>query len=310
MTRGRESAKSDINQLIRDAGYSEVGGTGDKTKREYHDEARMEGAKTFHQVSYDTPFKNSKTEYNNKRILTDVDRYIRAEYKCYSIRDITPQMVADYLADKIPTVQSSTYFRCICPAINNLESMLNRVGVQADFQKELKAAKAEAAKECEPPDRSSRNYGEMAESIIDNIRDPVAQFCCHLQLEYGLRANESYKIHLVPDKADCIEVHQKGGNRTIKAISPQDYGRLVELSGGKTDFYCSTYSKQQYQFAAACERAGVECNGTHGLRATYACKSYDSHIADGCTEAEAKAYVSAELGHERLEIVDEYLRGR
>lgn len=307
MTRGRSSAKADVNQLIRDAGYNEIGE--EKTKREYHDEARMDGAKNFHDVSYNTPFKNSKTMDNNKTIIKNINQFIRTEYKCYSIRDITPQMVADYLADKIPTVQSSTFFRCICPAVNNLESMLNRVGVKADFQTELKAAKAEAAKECEPPDKSSRNYGDMAESIIAEIRDPVAQFCCHLQLEYGLRVNESYKIHLI-DQPNCIEVHQKGGNRTIKAISPQDYGRLVELSGGKTDFYCSNYQKQQYQFATACERAGVECNGTHGLRATYACRSYDSHIADGCTDAEAKAYVSAELGHERLEIVDEYLRGR
>lgn len=307
MARGRMSAPKDIDKLINDADYNDIGG--DRTKHEYHAAAREAGAKSFHDVAYDTPFKHSKTLSNNKQILIDVNHFIRQEFGCKTIREITPQMIGAYLQHKIDSgVKSSTFFRTISPAANNLEAMLNRIGVAADFQSVIKDAKAIAAEKCEKPDMSSRNYGDNAERVIEAIKDDTARFCCHLQLTYGLRANESYKIHLVPGRENCIEVHQKGGARTIKDISPEDYQRLVSLSGGRDNYYISDYQTVRRAWGDACDRMGAADNGLHGLRATYAHRSYDAHIARGLSAAEAKAEVSQELGHTRLEIVDTYLR--
>lgn len=307
MARGRMSAPKDIDKLINDAEYNDIGG--EKTKHEYHAEAREAGAKSFHSVAYDTPFKHSKTLQNNKQILIDVNHYIRQEFGCRSIREVTPQMIGAYLQSKIDGgAKSSTFFRCTAPAISNLESMLNRVGVAADFQSVIKDAKAIAAERCAAPDMSSRNYGDNAERVIAAIKDDTARFCCHLQLSYGLRANESYKIHLVPGRENVMEIHQKGGARTIKEISPEDYQRLVSMSGGRDNFYISDYQTVRRAWGDACDRMGVADNGLHGLRATYAHRSYDAHIARGLSRNEAKAEVSQELGHTRLEIVDTYLR--
>ena len=307
MARGRMSAPKDIDKLINDAEYNDIGG--DKTKHEYHAAAREAGAKSFHAVAYDTPFKNSKTLQNNKQILIDVNHFIRQEFGCRSIREVTPQMIGAYLQAKIDSgVQSSTFFRTITPAANNLEAMLNRVGVAADFQTEIKAAKAIAAEKCPQPDMSSRNYGDNAERVIEAIKDDTARFCCHLQLSYGLRANESYKIHLIPGRMNCMEIHQKGGARTIKEISPEDYQRLVSMSGGRDNFYISDYQTVRRAWGDACDRMGVADNGLHGIRATYAHRSFDAHEARGLSRNEAKAEVSQELGHTRLDIVDTYLR--
>lgn len=312
MTRGRSSTGTDVNQLIRDSWYQEI--DNGKTKHEYHAEARQTGLKQFHDISAETPFKNSKTLSNNKAIIKNIDQFIRAEYKCPTIRDCTPQMIADYLDRKIDVdkVQSSTFFRTICPAVNNLQAMLDRVDVKVDFQDVLKSAKERAFETCTPPDRSSRNYDAddfRAEQIIDNVSAEIPQFCLHLQLEYGLRANESYKIHLT-DKPNQMEIHQKGGRRTIKDISPADYGKLVELSDGKTNYYISNYQQLQYHFSESCKGLGIESNGMHGLRATFACRLYDRLTASGYNDTDAKAQISVELGHERPEIVNEYLRGR
>lgn len=307
MPRGRMSAPKDIDKLINDADYNDIGGQ--TTKHEYHAAAREAGAKSFHAVAYDTPFKHSKTLANNKQILIDVNHFIRAEYGCRSIREVTPQMIGAYLQAKIDGgAKSSTFFRCTAPAMNNLESMLNRVGVAADFQSVIKDAKAIAAEKCEKPDMSSRNYGDNAERVIEAIKDDTARFCCHLQLEYGLRANESYKIHLIPGRENVMEIHQKGGARTIKEISPEDYQRLVSMSNGRDNFYISDYQTVRRAWGDVCERMGVADNGLHGLRATYAHRSFDAHEARGLSAAEAKAEVSQELGHTRLEIVDTYLR--
>lgn len=307
MARGRMSAPKDIDKLINDADYNDIGGQ--TTKHEYHAEAREAGAKSFHSVAYDTPFKHSKTLANNKQILIDVNHYIRQEFGCRSIREVTPQMIGAYLQAKIDGgMKSSTFFRTITPAVSNLESMLNRVGVAADFQGTIKDMKAVAAEKCEKPDLSSRNYGDNAERVIEAIKDDTARFCCHLQLAYGLRANESYKIHLVPGKENCMEIHQKGGARTIKEISPEDYQKLVSLSGGRDNYYISDYQTVRRAWGDACDRMGVADNGLHGLRATYAHRSYDGHIAQGLSQNAAKAEVSQELGHTRLEIVDTYLR--
>ena len=307
MARGKMSAPKDIDKLINDADYNDIGGQ--TTKHEYHAEAREAGAKSFHDVARDTPFKHSKTLANNKQILIDVNHFIRAEYGCKTIREITPQMIGAYLQAKIDSgVKSSTFFRTITPAANNLESMLRRVGVVADFQPTIKEMKAIAAERCAAPDMSSRNYGDNAERVLAAIKDDTARFCCHLQLAYGLRANESYKIHLVPGKENCMEIHQKGGARTIKEISPEDYQKLVSMSGGRDNYYISDYQTVRRAWGDACDRMGVADNGLHGLRATYAHRSYDGHIARGLSAAEAKAEVSQELGHTRLEIVDTYLR--
>lgn len=307
MPRGRMSAPKDIDKLINDADYNDIGG--EKTKHEYHAEAREAGAKSFHSVAYDTPFKHSKTLSNNKQILIDVNHFIRAEFGCKTIREVTPQMIGAYLQAKIDSgVKSSTFFRCTAPAISNLESMLHRVGVQVDFQPTIKEMKAIAAEKCPQPDMSSRNYGDNAERVIEAIKDDTARFCCHLQLTYGLRANESYKIHLVPGRENCIEVHQKGGARTIKDISPEDYQRLVSLSGGRDNYYISDYQTVRRAWGDACDRMGVVDNGLHGIRATYAHRSYDAHMASGLSRDAARAEVSQELGHTRLEIVDTYLR--
>lgn len=309
MTAGRLSAKADVYQLVQDSNYNDVGG--EKSKLEYHNEARASGLKTMHDVSKNTPFKSTKTLENNMRTLVDVNRYIRAEYKCNTIRDIKPEMIESYLKHKIydDGLMESTILRDTCPAINNLENMLNRIGVTSDFQSVLATARTSARADAEKPDMSSRSYGDTAESIIEHIKAPIPQFSCHLQLAYGVRPNESYKIHLT-DQANHIIVIQKGGQRTDKEILPQDYNRLVDLSGGKTDFYISNYDKQQYHFAKACKDLGITSKGLHGLRSTYACKSYDRHRAEGMSDNEARAAVSKELGHERLEIVDTYLRGR
>lgn len=218
-------------------------------------------------------------------------------------------MIGAYLQAKIDSgVKSSTFFRTITPAANNLESMLRRVGVVADFQPTIKEMKAIAAERCAAPDMSSRNYGDNAERVIAAIKDDTARFCCHLQLAYGLRANESYKIHLVPGKENCMEIHQKGGARTIKEISPEDYQKLVSLSGGRDNYYISDYQTVRRAWGDACDRMGVADNGLHGLRATYAHRSYDAHMASGLSRDAARAEVSQELGHTRLEIVDTYLR--
>lgn len=307
MARGRMSAPKDIDKLISDADYNDIGG--DRTKHEYHAAAREAGAKSFHSVAYDTPFKHSKTLANNKQILIDVNHYIRQEFGCRSIREVTPQMIGAYLQAKIDGgMKSSTFFRTITPAVSNLESMLNRVGVAADFQGTIKDMKAVAAEKCEKPDLSSRNYGDNAERVIEAIKDDTARFCCHLQLAYGLRANESYKIHLVPGKENCMEIHQKGGARTIKEISPEDYQKLVSLSGGRDNYYISDYQTVRRAWGDACDCMGVADNGLHGLRATYAHRSYDAHMASGLSRDAARAEVSQELGHTRLEIVDTYLR--
>lgn len=105
-----------------------------------------------------------------------------------------------------------------------------------------------------------------------------------------------------------MEIHQKGGARTIKEISPEDYQRLVSMSGGKDNFYISDYQTVRRAWGDACDRMGVADNGLHGLRATYAHRSFDGHMAQGLSKNEAKAEVSQELGHTRLEIVDTYLR--
>ena len=188
--------------------------------------------------------------------------------------------------------------------------MLNRVGVGANFQDVLKESKILAREKCPPPDQSSRAYGADAERIIGAMKDERAAFCAHLQLEYGLRSNESFRIHLIAGKENVIEIHQKGGYRTEKAISPEDYQKLVAMGGGRQNFTICNYQRLQHCFDAATHAVGVKSHGLHGLRVEYACRNMDRLQGQGMSETAAKVQVSESMGHHRANINDIYLRGR
>jgi integrase len=120
---------------------------------------------------------------------------------------------------------------------------------------------------------------------------------------------------LCPDPVTGEEVGsiftvEKGGKGAYHFLSKDLYEDLSEFVGvlGKLE---SKYDKYLYALKKAALMTGqfFPGRGTHGLRHNFAYRRYHECIDHGYNNFEAKACVSAELNHARLDITDTYLGG-
>jgi integrase len=118
---------------------------------------------------------------------------------------------------------------------------------------------------------------------------------------------------LCPDPVTGEEVGsiftvEKGGKGAYHFLSKDLYEDLAEYVGvmGRLE---SRYDRYLYALNEAARKTGqfLTGRGTHGLRHNFAFRRYYECIEAGYGNYEAKACVSAELNHNRLDITDTYL---
>lgn len=129
-----------------------------------------------------------------------------------------------------------------------------------------------------------------------------------IQLRTGLRV----------DNARCFTLKENG---TVAFFSkghmphenyklPSDlYARALAFNGGNMGrVELIPYRTYLNHLQKACAATKERYSGSHSWRHTYAKGRYDELLREGKTETQAKATVSEELFHKRLDIVNVYLR--
>ena len=141
--------------------------------------------------------------------------------------------------------------------------------------------------------RSYKNLDKIA------LKDSNSQLAFELQRDLGLRVKEATQINLERQlKDNILTITQKGGKLTQKEISPTLTSKLRENAvQGIYSINSRTYTRHLKE---AIEKSGQKWSGTHGMRHSYA----QSQLEAGKTKLE----VSQEMGHNREEITDTYLR--
>ena len=104
-----------------------------------------------------------------------------------------------------------------------------------------------------------------------------------------------------------IEVEGKGGKEREIGVSPETYARLERVVSGGQRF---EFDKNAYRvdLKEAAAKTGQDYEGSHGLRWSWAQERHEDLQARGMTYDQSLSAISREMGHERGDITEHYLR--
>lgn len=183
------------------------------------------------------------------------------------------------------------------------------------------------------PDRhhiADKNRAKELDNKLDRITDPHVRMSLRLQAAFGLRREESIKFQpSYADHGDQITLKgswTKGGRERTLPITTSEQRAVLDdarwLAGGGSLIPAhKTYIQQRHVYDGQCKAAGL--SNMHGLRHRYAQARYEAltgwkaPAAGGpsrqqlspsqrASDAEARALISQELGHNRMQITSIY----
>ena len=279
----------------------------DYKKLDAQNAARENGAKTSHEIAGSVKITQSETYTKYKGIYEQLGHFCRAEgYGNNLMNAINPESVQRFLDMKIELGRSNNTMQGICTAMNKLDDIMNaNDGGNRDFSAIVQDCRDYAATNCPHLDTETRRFEDPA-AVIDAITDEKCKLAAELQYQTGLRVNDVCYVRLNPD--GTLEINSKAGRRVPNFQIPQNlFEKLRDFADGKDKFTLTKYDHYAYELRKACDKVGENYTGTHAFRHSYAYESYHKHRDEGMTHDQARAAVSKELFHERLDIVDKYI---
>jgi hypothetical protein len=239
--------------------------------------------------------------------------FIHARYN-FGLRDLTrieSLHVESYLNAMIEKGCARATYNQYSAALGKLEVALNKYAEKVGMTRRFELRPGIDATRDEAKSLSkfegSRAYYRPTE-LARFVRNPSHQLAARMQLEGGSRINE---IGLI--RADQlrdgfrIAVKGKGGKNLTPKFSEKTYKELANHIKANGTF---RIDKDAYRASleAAADRTGQGYNGSHGLRWNYAQGRMQELRSQGTNYYVALATVSNEMGHERPDITEHYLR--
>lgn len=305
MARNGHSVKHDVNDIFRQSGIIQI--NSDVTRSDETRQAIEAGYQTKHEIAGQTGIHQSETLHKYKSVVTDFFHFCRAggmgrDYKTYTADDVRA-----YMMTKLEDGKSLNTIQGIGSALNKLDNMLNKLdGGSRDFSGVIAEVRGLAIKTAPQLDLETRRFNDP-HAVINAMSDDRCKLAATIQLETGLRKMNVCKIILNGD--GTLNVKSKAGYRDAHfQISPTLYSKLEEYANDKGRVYLTNYDHYVYELKKACFKVGENYTGTHAFRHNFAQNLYTNCRNGGMSDAEAKAVVSKALFHDRLDIVDKYLR--
>ena len=315
MSRKGEGVSLQVSNIFREAGMLDIGRhDGHHTKTEYRDMAREQGASGSHELAQAVPVTNSKTWESIKVWCSDLGHFCRSNDWGNNLRQLQPEAVRQYIAAKVDgtwtrgngqaeglTVGSINDIRAAC---NKLAACIeqHQPGIAAKIYEVTQEFKGAGA----VPEEQQIRFNDPR-NVIEHIADPACKAVATLQLECGLRVHDACRMRLNAD-GHTIEVHAKAGHHFDRYdIGRERYEMVKQFANGRSEFSLTKISHYRYELSKACQAAGETMRRTHSFRHNYAYSRYHELRDEGFTHNEARAIVSQELFHARLDIVDRYI---
>lgn len=307
-----------------------------RTKFEIKRDLREQGIASFHETAQFTPIRQSTAkEYIGT--LSEMGNYLKSRGECldekghFDIKMVNADHVYSWLSAKVEenlekAAMGEKMGQC-SNRMDNIASIMNKWAVAADRTRgtnlvpEMEKKIAEFREKILPdmPQSQARIRAyENPEAVIKELANGTgspnlnarAQLVAEIQLRTGLRVDNARNFELKPNGR--IAITSKGGMPHKNYQLPQDlYARALNFNGGNYG-RCELISYRTYldKLEGACRRIGVNYNkhSSHGFRHTFAKNLYNSLRKQGISDVRAKAMVSKELFHTRLDVVETYLK--
>lgn len=307
-----------------------------ETKFEQKTRCIENGITSSHEIAKHTNIKQS-TAKSYIKDLNNFGHYLKERGQCldekghFDVRLVTAEHVSEYLSHKVEEnlskAESGEKMGQCAARLDNLASEFNKWASCADITRSAglsesvgKAIEAWREKVLpEMPVHSSRikAYENPAAVIREIANAPSrahsdmnarAALVAEIQLRVGLRVDNARSFELLPNSK--INITSKGGMPHPKFEIPRDlWSRAVNLNGGQLG-QCELINYKTYldKLENACSRLKVDYYSSHGFRHNFAQNRYSDLLSKGYSDARARAVVSTELFHERLDVVEIYLK--
>lgn len=300
--------------------FQEVNAIG-TSKHEAKEEARAEGAQTWHQIGKELGVYSYSTADSYRDVWRSCLDYAKENANIRDIEKLSGEAVRAFLESKIEQGVARSTFGQYAAAAEKLEVALNRYaekhgsGREYSFSRDIQEARQAASGLAKF--EGSRAY-QNPDRLVSSVGSGQHNLAAALQREGGARISEIN--HVTKDqlrglRADphsgvvkgWIHVEGKGGKEREVGVSPGTYARLSAEVAGGTRF---EFDKNAYRadLKEAAVRTGQSYEGSHGLRWSWAQERHSELQQFGMTYDQSLTEVSREMGHERGDITEHYLR--
>jgi site-specific recombinase XerD len=285
--------------------------------------ARESGARGWADLGKELKIYSYETAHTYKEVWHDFATWAKENVQLRDIEKTSSEHVKEYLESRVADGVKYSTFEKECSALAKFENALNAYSEKFErnneynFRDTIKEVKAEAR---EVLDRSieTRAY-DNPKAIIENIKDDFYKTIASVQYESGARINEVWQIEkqdlhglrqdpLTNEVKGWIEVEGKGGKEREIAVSPETYQRVYEIVERQENMH---FDKDEYRgtLREAAYLSGQDYTGSHGLRWNFAQERMEElSEKTSLTYEEKLQQVSWEMGHERGDITEHYLR--
>jgi len=283
----------------------------EQSKHEAKDEARAEGARNSAEISEKTAIYSYQTAESYKDVWHQVADFAKENCGLKDIEKLSEVEVKAYLESRAAEGVAHSTFQKECAAVNKLENALSAyadkrgTGREYNFREATHQVKAEQGKSLErsDPHRAYTSAHNVVAQLSGNHK-----VAAQLQLHGGARIHEIGQLKANQLKGDNrIEVQGKGGKVRELNVPEKTYQAVEKIISEKGVF---KIDKDSYgrDLRAAALNSGQDATGSHGLRWNFAQNRMATLQREGKVYEQALAEVSKEMGHERPDITEHYLR--
>lgn len=315
----RGSINYQINKVFVESGIFCPG----ESKHANKEIARKNGASTWSDLGRELKIYSYRTAEVYKDTWHDFGRWAKEHLGIKDVEKYTGEHIKAYLENRIADGVKYSTFERECSALAKFENALNlwseKNGKTAEynFRDTIKEIKAEA-REILDKSVESRAY-EDPKSLISEIKDEMHKTIASIQYEGGARINEVWQIeksdlkgiredNITGEQRGYIEVEGKGGKEREIAVSVETYQKVSEILEQRENM---KFDKDEYREALkeASLLSGQDYTGSHGLRWNFAQERMEElSEKTELTYEEKLQQISWEMGHERADITEHYLR--
>lgn len=263
-----------------------------------------------HLVSDKVHSYNSKDEFINRAI--ELATYAKKIFGIKDMQAITNKVIESYIQEKI---NDDLVYESISTYISQLEKIqialakmkINKPEHKYLFDREGLITVREMAKDQAVRSTHENRAFERPDYLRSEIKEDY-KVSFDLQRNFGLRVNEATYIKTSQLQNNILTIQGKGGYLREIDLPKELLDRLSNqllINDGKIEIPYSSY-KDNMEVAAKKTKQNYE--GTHGLRYNYVQERYQIKLREGKTHQNALKEISHEIGHNRPEITEHYLK--
>ncbi|MGD9807760.1 MAG: hypothetical protein AB7E76_08035 [Deferribacterales bacterium] len=299
-----------VQTLFKTSGINRIGKSKHTDKEAFRNSTDQKV--TWHDIGQNTGIYSYSTADDYREIWISAFRHAKAHFGIKDIEVLTGEHMQSFLMKKIDDSVKHATFMQYASAIEKLAVALSlyaeahKTGNEYNFGESIEVARQKAHKALQRFD-GVRSY-DNPEELISKLEDPTHRLIASIQYIGGARIDEVYGIMPSSLKGDSrVTVKGKGGKIRDLLINPEDYKELSDILAKDGNFKFDK-GKYLYHLKIASEETCQPYNASHGLRWNFAQNRMQELQKSGKVHEQGLVIVSQEMGHERADITEHYLK--